>query len=1598
MGEHSRKYYKTLLRLGKYLLVSLIILLAMVFAILNSSFLQTKVINWASGLVKENYGITLSVDKVSFRPFNNLYLENFLMGNEDIDSLIYISEGAFSINVNPVRLFKKKITFTGVDADTVLVNAVANYTPRDDNPQVVDTTGQKGFEFLFSPCKLNLAYFDLDFRDTITHLRVDASVHDVVGEILSSNIKDQFSFKDVTLVQPNVKVKGAKINASASPYIQMILDELEDNTIGSDSVMVQNMEQSPFWAMDMDVDGVTIDDGKVEVYTFDTIRNEYTKTVDISKFNGHLDRGDSEVNFVDASNFNASFIWGDSIQFNSLEFRELLFTQEELAISGIYIHTFDSELRGDGRLVYDGTSAFKDFMNLVQVDFNIPEGSLNVADLVKVFPTLNNQEIIKENLGETVDFNFKAEGEINHLNITNWKIVNGPARLAGNGTIANITNPQARNLKVFIKEGVLPPSYLKSRLPDVQFPKGIDSIDYINLRSTISLNGNNLKLDNRIFTNLGIINNQTNYNVKNAAFNGKVQLENFEAGKFLNSPNLGKVTFSLDLNDGYSFDPKQMKANIETKFDSIEFKGYKYEDLIVNGTIQNNKFSGSVGMEKPELDFVLNGIIDFSNIAKINLLGRVNNVDLDRLNLSKENVSLSGNVDVDMVVAPVDSLSGYARLNNVVLNRNDSVDFSMNAITFDAESWGDNFKDWQLDSDILSIDIDGQFNIENILSTTYQILKNRHPQIIGYFPNLELEADTIYSNDFTLVVDVNDTQEFSHLINSKLDTIHDLNLSLTYRNRGKEYFEYYFQASAPKIQYDKVSVESMNINASGSNTDNEWIIYADSLHSGNLFVDSLQLNAKLIGDELDFKIATNSVNNILNKFYVSGGNQFLAGKDMELALDSSSFDMLGRHWNLDAGNSINFGEKKLFVNNLNFESGDRNIYVQSASEQSMIAGVNNIDIRFLDQFFPNGKFKFKGNANLTVGVENIFNLTGLEVETRIDEFYINNENFGTFNTLFYTLGLKQMANVDISFQKGNKRTLVASGEYDLFNEAQNEIPRFEFDLTANQFPILVLDFILSDIIQGTSGYANAQVSLDSDGVQPDISGEVLINGKTTIPLLGTEYQFVNSKVNLSNELIGFQNIDVVDRQNNLANVEGGIRHDHLSNFRMDTRINADKFLLLDTERSDDAVFYGRGIGKASIDITGPFNQINMDIQAETGAGSKISIPISSTISVNNTEDFFINFVSQSALNNPSDDDGGASFRIEGLNLSMDLTLTEDCEVSIILDESTGDILRSRGYSELQIELSRSGNFTMRGTYEVISGQYLFAQLNFTRKSFNINRGGTITWNGDPMNAKIDLDASYSVRTPPYNFILEYIGTSDERLSELAQNATQVELLLQLTGDLFSPDISFEMEFPELTGQIKNYVEDRLRVISDDQNEINKQVFGLLIARSFIPSVSSVVNIDGTVVNTVSEVLTNQMSFYITEYLQRSIDEVPFISNVEFNVGYNVYRNDYVVDRNTGVRSGNEFIFQPEFGFLDDRLILRTEANLQTQSALTTNTLITHDFILEYAITEDNTLKVNLYQRTEPYRTSKNSKIGLGVSYRREFDSFLDFLKGGKTES
>ncbi|MEL7120101.1 MAG: translocation/assembly module TamB domain-containing protein, partial [Bacteroidota bacterium] len=360
--------------------------------------------------------------------------------------------------------------------------------------------------------------------------------------------------------------------------------------------------------------------------------------------------------------------------------------------------------------------------------------------------------------------------------------------------------------------------------------------------------------------------------------------------------------------------------------------------------------------------------------------------------------------------------------------------------------------------------------------------------------------------------------------------------------------------------------------------------------------------------------------------------------------------------------------------------------------------------------------------------------------------------------------------------------------------------------------------------------------------------------------------------------------------------------------------------------------------------------------------------------------------------------------IEGLSFEMDLEVTEESKIRIIFDEQAGDIIEGSGRGNLRMLLPRGQEFQMFGNYIIERGDYLFTLYNVVNKDFRINRGGTVKWTGDPFKAEIDIQAEYkNLNAPVSNFIQEYLLAADADLKNEASQATNVDLSLNLQGELMQPIVSFDIDFPNLRGQLQNYTDSKLRILKQDQNELNKQVFGLILAGQFLPSDFG---LQGSQIlfNTVSELLSNQLSLLITELFSEFIGEGEVLTSIDFDIAYNQYQS---VDLGDGqdVNGGEEVQVRLKQNFFNNKLSILVGGNIDInnslQSAPGTNNgaFIGNDFVLEYAITNDRSLKLQVYQRLEPdIGGGRRFQIGTGLSYRKEYKSFKDFLRSFKKDA
>ena len=87
--------------------------------------------------------------------------------------------------------------------------------------------------------------------------------------------------------------------------------------------------------------------------------------------------------------------------------------------------------------------------------------------------------------------------------------------------------------------------------------------------------------------------------------------------------------------------------------------------------------------------------------------------------------------------------------------------------------------------------------------------------------------------------------------------------------------------------------------------------------------------------------------------------------------------------------------------------------------------------------------------------------------------------------------------------------------------------------------------------------------------------------------------------------------------------------------------------------------------------------------------------------------------------------------------------------------------RVRGEAALSFAMDRSGNMNLTGAYNLNEGSYLVSFESVIKKKFDIASGSTIIWNGNPLDANININATYSVRATPIDLVANQMAEATE---------------------------------------------------------------------------------------------------------------------------------------------------------------------------------------------------------------------------------------------
>lgn len=1590
----------TIWRWIKRILLAILLLFVVLTIAVQIPAVQEFVINKITTQISEETQTTVKAKGFRLRLFNSFSLKDLYIEDHNGDTLLYANDFQLDFE-NPIYSYIKGRDFLikGVQLKSGGFYQRKRKGETQTNVEVfMNAFSKSPDEPEGTPTDTNSMGFAVDLNEIILKNAEFVRQDSVAGSFQRFAIKDglivpdRVDFEKREIVIKDIILETPQIELYSFPGTVMEFEEtarvntLDPKGVGPDPWLVQCRQLS-------------LSDGIFRRYNL--VESPEPSSVTDALDWQRLDLGQI---FIDISDFNL-YNWNFDGCLNQLSVRsssglviddfraDYVHVDTSIVdLEGVQLETPGSEIIADVELKYDGFTDFKHFVDQVEIHFLSQKADLLIADLIQFAPALKDIGFFRESTGQLIKLKGDIQGTINELSGDNVSLEVGQyTQFRGNFRSRDLTGGDQAFLHASIKQSSSSMADLRRIIPGFSPPQNFNNLGRLRFKGEFKGSFKDFAAEGVLNSDIGQAEMKMKMDVRpgveEALYFGGLNLINFDLGALTNNPDLGLVNLYADVTEGKGLTLEHLSTRILATVEGLTYKGYTLNNFNMNGTFEGPLFNGKFDILDEFLDLSFRGKVDLAEeLPQIDIDADIVQMHLGELQLTDENIQVSGGVKARIDNYKINELAARFELDDFTLIQNDTIVHEIDSLVAYSRKLSDKNREIQIHAPQLDLSLTGRYKPTHLWASFQHKFTQYYPEY-AEFLDVTYDSSKVSPQKFYLDLDIHDTENWLQLLSPDVDSVYRSTVNLFWDDDKDSI---YFESYVPHFKKGKQDFHDAYVFLDSRSGLSNIVTYVDSASFSERFgIEAFTGQFDLNADTLFWSFNILDEDRSEDRFNFEG-KSFIVDSNFSFKLLNRNLEFFYDSWEVNRKNLVQVNREFLRLENFDMNFQDRKISLKSINDEGLSLGIENVELSLLNDILVTDKFSFAGLLSASVFKPNIYEVSALKGSLNIDSLNVNSDDYGNFSAT---------ASSDLE-----DSPLRVDGELDhpdhglafkgfLFADATGVTSDFyALDLQVDRLPMHILTYFVQEGISDVEGHLTGKFDVSGEVDKPILKGEGLVqNGAVTIDFLGIRLFIENQLVRLEENLIDASGAQIQDIYGNTANLTGGLRHDYFTDLSLDLAIQSNKFLLLNTTEDDGIMYYGHCMGSANVDMSGPLSSPTIDIVAENKEDTRFYLRTDYI-----DDDVTAGYFRYEDFSDTTTTDKTALDVPTGINFSLDLTANDRAEVEIIIDKKTGDIIRGRGRGNIQFNLNPAGDITMFGDYEITRGQYLFTSQVFIQKPFTVAPGSTISWTGDPLDALINIKAQYSVFTSPY-FLVQEMVTQPEQIREF-QNNTEVILNVELTGMLYAPQLAFTIEFPNLTGPARSIVENKLTLLESDPNEMYKQAGALIVLNTFVPSGVGGGQALGMAagVNTLSEFVSSQFSNVLSDILRSAVQDVEFIDDIDLDLNYNVGTDDLLRGEGMGISSG-EFRVSTT-ARLFDRVELDVGTNYfvgnnNSVGATESGTFFTGNFALQYALTEDRQLMLRVYSLSDQVLEGRRFRSGVGIRHQKEFHSFNSFYNG-----
>jgi TamB, inner membrane protein subunit of TAM complex len=1235
------------------------------------------------------------------------------------------------------------------------------------------------------------------------------------------------------------------------------------------------------------------------------------------------------------------------------------YTKTHIILKEAEIKTAESELSGTMSLAYT-KAHMKDFVNLVPVDFNIKRASVSSNELNLFFPEFGKDQkyylsthltgplnnFVLHDLKLLDDKHSEIIGTVNFRHLFDKK---GPGFYM-DANFSRVTSQYA-NLR-----GIMP------RILGKSLPVVLEKFGKIDLVGHVVLTKQDLTTQMYVMSELGEA--QADLKIKGynkpdeAMYTGSIDLDGFNLGAITGVKTMGLATLHADV-DGKGFRKESLNTIVKGAVTGFAFNGYNYKNITIDGRLKWPYFKGNLNSNDPNLLMSFDGLVDMSKrVYDYDFHAQIDYADLAVLKLMKnDTISIfKGDMLFEASGNNINDIAGTLQISRLSYqNSRDSYFFED---FFVSSSFDENNE--------RTIAINSQDIIEGRVTGKFDI--NEVPKI---FQN---GLGSLYTNYTPYKVKKGQYLDYDFTIYNKIVGIlfPDISVSKDTRLHGRvkgDNNEFVLAFNSPNIDAAGNTFDNVKIDVNNKNPLYNTYISMDSMRVKNYKVSDFSLINITQHDTLYVRTEFKGGNKQSDFYNLDLYHTIDSEKNSVVGFKKSEVNFKNFMWFINEDdahdNKIVFDKKlKNFrLDNISMSHNDQRVElngdIRGKDYKDLRLSFDDVDLNKVTPALDS--LNFGGRLNGDVSLKQNKDVYQPASSLTIDSLKVNK----------YVLGdMKLDVTGDRTFRKFDLNTTITRDGDETFNTAgqisiANGQTNLSLDAKLTNFDISPLQVFLQKIFPEIRGFASGRAAIVGNAKNPEIDGRLYIKkGGVKVGYLNTGYNFEeNATVDITENSIYFRNIELTDTKYGSGTkgmLMGEVRHEMFKNWKLGLTLLSDRILVLDTQESDDALYYGTAYIKGKASINGPVNALVIKVDATSAEGTYLRIPVSNLGTTSTTNAAFIHFLTPKEK---EDKQKGIVAKTsnkvyKGLEMEFNLTVTPAAKIEVIIDKNTGHSLASTGNGYLLLQINTLGKFNMFGDYQVVTGDYFFRYGGVIDKKFIVKPGGTINWEGDPTRARLNLEAVYKTTANP-SVLLE-APTSSRNIS--------TEVVISLQGSLLNPEPDFTINFPGISSVLKSDLDYRL----SDMDTRQTQALALLGTGAFISPTNANSAVYGSFFEKANSLFNDLLS--------------DGSSNINIGINYvQPTRNPYV---DTNSQIGLTLSSQ-----INDRVTINGQLGVPVGGV--NQSSIVGNIEVKLRVNNEGTLNARVFNRENDINFLGEGigyTQGVGMTYEVDFDTFNELWK------